>query len=510
MVFKPGPIDGQSVCLRAGGSDEPLVRRCYAVRFPMPKAISRTYVLTLLLVSTLGLAQTPELRTGNYLKLIRNSPPLLEAFLREMPKGGDLHNHLIGAVYAESYLQYAIADKLCIDEKKLSFGEPPCDATQNRGPAERVTTDPTLYRLMIDALSMRDFVPYSVPGLSESGEDHFFQTFGRFASVANAHTGETLAEVASRAGRQNESYLELTVGFDRDSGAIGSKTGWSDNFDEEREKLNSAGIRSAIAGVLKILNDAEAEKDQLLKCRDAAHADPGCRVAIRYIYEVYRGTPKEQVFAEIMTGFAVVKADPRFVAVNPVMPEDGYTATNDYSLHMRFFDYFHKLYPDVHLTEHAGEIAPGQVPPSGLRSHIREAIEIGHAERIGHGVDVMQEDRPLELLAEMAQKKIAVEICLTSNDMILGVRSDRHPFAVYRKYGVPVLIATDDEGVSRSDMTHEYLRAVEGYGLTYAELKKIVRDSITYSFAEPPLKAKLLADLEARFKDFEQHLHGGS
>jgi len=92
----------ERLLLRAGGSDEPFVRRWYAVRFPMPKAISRTYVLTLLLVSTLGLAQTPELRTGNYLKLIRNSPPLLEAFLREMPKGGDLHNHLIGAVYAES------------------------------------------------------------------------------------------------------------------------------------------------------------------------------------------------------------------------------------------------------------------------------------------------------------------------------------------------------------------------------------------------------------------------
>ena len=111
---------------------------------------------------------------------------------------------------------------------------------------------------------------------------------------------------------------------------------------------------------------------------------------------------------------------------------------------------------------------------------------------------------PLELLREMAQKRIAVEICLTSNDLILGVRGNRHPFPVYRKYGAPVVIATDDEGVSRSDMTHEYLRAVEGYGLTYAELKKIVRDSISYSFAEAPLKSKLLADLDARFGEFEK------
>ena len=458
----------------------------------------------LIVFSTLALAQFPEQRASNYLESIRKSPPLLEAFLREMPKGGDLHNHLIGAIYAESYLQYAIADKLCIDQKQLTFAQPPCDEGRNTVPAERVTTDATLYRLMIDALSMRDFVPYSMPGLSESAEDHFFQTFGKFVAVANAHTGETLAEVASRAGHQNESYLEMTVGFDRNSGAIGSKTGWSDNFDEQRDKLNAAGIQSAVAGVLKILNDAEEEKDRLLACHGAAHVDPGCKVTIRYIYEVYRGTPREQVFAEIMTGFAVVKADPRFVAVNPVMPEDGYTSMHDYSLHMKIFDYFHKLYPDVHLTEHAGEIGPGQVPPSGLRSHIREAIEIGHAQRIGHGVDVMQEDRPLELLREMAQKRIAVEICLTSNDLILGVRGNRHPFPVYRKYGAPVVIATDDEGVSRSDMTHEYLRAVEGYGLTYAELKKIVRDSITYSFAEAPLKSKLLADLDAGFGEFEK------
>ena len=421
-----------------------------------------------------------------------------------MPKGGDLHNHLIGAIYAESYLEYAINDKLCIDQKQLTFAQPPCDEARNTVPAERVTTDPTLYRLMIDALSMRDFVPYSMPALSESAEDHFFQTFAKFVAVANAHTGETLAEVASRAGRQNESYLEMTVGFDRNAGAIGSKAGWSDSFDQQREKLDAAGIQSAVAGVLKILNDAEAEKDRVLRCQDAAYADPGCKVTIRYIYEVYRGTPKEQVFAEIMTGFSIVKADPRFVSVNPVMPEDGYTSMHDYTLHMKIFEYFHKLYPDVHLTEHAGELAPGQVPPDGLRSHIRQAIEIGHAQRIGHGVDIVQEDNPVDLLRQMAQKKIAVEICLTSNDLILGVRGSRHPFPVYRKYGVPVVIATDDEGVSRSDMTHEYLRAVEDFGLTYAELKKIVRDSISYSFAEPPLKERLLADLDARFGEFEK------
>jgi len=457
----------------------------------------------LLCVASLSAAQTPEQRTANYFESIRHSPPLLEAFLREMPKGGDLHNHLSGAVYAESYVQYAINDKLCIDKKALAFAQAPCDESRNTVPAETALSDPLLYRLMIDALSMRDFHPYSLPGLSESGEDHFFATFGRFGLVSHAHTGEMLSEVVSRAGRQNISYLELTVGFDHTSPAIGSKVGWTDDFDQMREELSAAGIQDAIASIRKVVDQAEVEKNRLLACDDSAHADPGCKVTIRYIYEVYRGTPKEQVFAEIMSGFAVVKSDPRYLAVNPVMPEDGYTSMHDYDLHMKMFDYFHKLYPDVHLTEHAGELAAGLVPTSGLQSHIRQAVEIGHAQRIGHGVDIMEEERPIELLREMAQKHVAVEICLTSNDLILGVQGDRHPFPVYRKYGVPVVIATDDEGVSRSDMTHEYLRAVQSYGLNYAELKRMVRSSLEYSFAEPQVKTGLLSDLEFRFTAFE-------
>lgn len=461
------------------------------------------FALLLIQSGDFAAAQSAEQRTAQYLETIRNSPPLLEAFLREMPKGGDLHNHLSGAVYAESYFQFAIHDNLCIDRKALAFAAAPCDEGRDSVPAESALANPFLYRVLIDALSMRDFRPYSQPGISESGEDHFFATFGRFGLVSRAHTGEMLAEVASRAGRQNESYLELTLGLDRTSAQLASKVGWMDDFDQMRQKLTDAAIGEAVGEVRKKLDEAETEKDRLLSCHDSAHADPGCKVTIRYIYEVYRGTPKEQVFAEIMSGFALAKADHRYVAVNPVMPEDGYTSMHDYDLHMRMFAYFHKLYPDVHLTEHAGELAAGLVPPSGLRSHIRDAVYIGNAERIGHGVDVMEEDRPTELLQEMARKKIPVEICLTSNDLILGVNGDRHPFPVYRKYGVPVVIATDDEGVSRSDMTHEYLRAVESYRLSYADLKTIVRDSLQYSFAEPTMKSRLLADLQARFSRFE-------
>jgi adenosine deaminase len=170
------------------------------------------------------------------------------------------------------------------------------------------------------------------------------------------------------------------------------------------------------------------------------------------------------------------------VGLNYVMPEDGTISMADYALHMKIVGFLHGLYPKVHISLHAGELAPGLVPPEGLCCHIRLAVELAHAERIGHGVDVMHEDRPYDLLKEMAAKHVMVEINLTSNDVILGVKDQNHPLPIYRKFRVPMALSTDDEGVSRIDMTHEYVRAVESYGLSYADLKQIVRTSLEHTF----------------------------
>ena len=67
-------------------------------------------------------------------------------------------------------------------------------------------------------------------------------------------------------------------------------------------------------------------------------------------------------------------------------------------------------------------------------------------------------------------------------DLAAVLSGDDHPLPIYIKNGVPVAISTDDEGVARSDMTHEYLRAVEGYRLPYTELKRMARQSIEHSF----------------------------
>ena len=188
------------------------------------------------------------------------------------------------------------------------------------------------------------------------------------------------------------------------------------------------------------------------------------------------------VFAEIVLGFELAQSDSRFVGLNLVMPEDWYVPRHDFDLHMKMLDDLHKIYPKVHISLHAGELAVGLVPPEDLHFHIRKSIELGHAERIGHGVSVMSENDSLGLLKEMAAKNVLVEICLTSNAKILGVEGSSHPLPTYLRYKVPVALASDDEGVSRADMTQEYLRAVETFGFSYLDLKRMARQSLEHSF----------------------------
>lgn len=421
------------------------------------------------------------------LEAARTNPLQLRNFLKKMPKGADLHNHLSGAVYAESWIRAAAEDHLCVNLASRSFAKQQGGSEKNSAEANCESgqvaaadtyKDQHLFDALIDAFSMRGFVPSA----GVTAHDHFFDTFARFGGTDHRHLGEWLDEVATRADAQNQQYLELmhTPEFGH-TAAIASQIGWQEDFAQLRDALLAHGLRDEVAPATKAINEAEALRQKREHCGQPEAAS-ACRVQMRYLCQVLRGFPKQQVFAQTLLCFETATSDPRFVGINFVMPEDGYISMSDYALHMRMIAFLHQFYPKVHLTLHAGELAPGLVPYEGLCCHIRLAVEQTKAERIGHGVDVMYEDRPHELLKEMARKHIVVEISLTSNDIILGISGKDHPFPLYRQFGVPTALTTDDEGVSRIDLTHEYVRAVQTYGLNYRDLKQIVRTSLEHSF----------------------------
>jgi len=421
-----------------------------------------------------------------YRTAVAAGPLALHGFLAQFPKGADLHVHLSGAVYAETFIRDAGEDGLCVDPKALSFVKPPC--TSPLVPASQVPSNQDLYDRLINAFSMRSFVPSA----GFSGHDQFFSTFSRFGGLNKSHTGEWIDEAASRSAAQNQQYLELmhTPTFSH-AAAIAKEIGWSQDaaqpdFALLRQKLLDHGLLEEVATDREEVRTADTQRRQLEHC-GTPQATPACQVETRFIYQVLRGFAPEQVFAQTLLGFETVKAtldahETGFVGINFVMPEDGFVSMRDYTLQMKMLDYLHSVYPQVAISLHAGELVPGLVPPEGLRFHVRQAVKLGHATRIGHGVDVMYEDDPQGLLKEMADKHILVEINLSSNEGILGIKGANHPFPLYRAAHVPVALSTDDEGVSRIDITQEYVRAALDYKLNYSDLKQLARTGMEHTF----------------------------
>jgi adenosine deaminase len=471
--------------------EDVLVRSMMRSRYHRP-AVG---ILILLAFGRLLPAQTAEQRTARYLESIRKQPSYLLEFAHDMPKGGDLHNHLSGAIYAEDLIDFAASDNLCVDRTTSRLLAPPCDTCEKytSKPGIRCAyADQVLYNQLIDAWSMRNW-----RSGEESGHDHFFAAFDKFDLASNGHVADAVASVVDRAAREHVRYIEFMLTADGMNAAeLGMKLGWDDDFSKMRDRVLAGGLKETVATTRQALAEDEARVHSKLKC-GTAEAEPGCGVTVRYLYQGLRGLPREAVFAEILLGFELASSDPRFVGLNLVMPEDWYVPIHDFDLHMAMFDYLHGVYPKVHIALHAGELAPGLVKPEDLTFHIRAAVERGHAERIGHGASVMSEKDPIGLMKEMTKRNVLVEINLTSNDEVLDVSGDDHPLPIYIKYGVPVALSTDDEGVARSDMTHEYLRALENYHFSYAEMKRMTRQSLEHSFLPG---ASLWATTKAEFR----------
>lgn len=95
------------------------------------------------------------------------------------------------------------------------------------------------------------------------------------------------------------------------------------------------------------------------------------------------------------------------------------------------FRFLKQRFPNVKLSLHAGELTLGQVTPEELSYHINDAVNVAEANRIGHGVDIMHESNPYQLINTLLNKNVLVEINLTSNKALLGVQGDDHPVRLY-------------------------------------------------------------------------------
>jgi hypothetical protein len=191
------------------------------------------------------------------------------------------------------------------------------------------------------------------------------------------------------------------------------------------------------------------------------------------------------VNAQIALAFLLVDGDPRWVGLNLVAPEDDPATLRNYREQMAMIGRLATVFPKVAVSLHAGEFAMGLVPPEDLRDHIKLALDVAGARRIGHGESIGLEAEALATLRDMARRGVLVEINLTSNAIIHNLEGAQHPFELYRQFGVPTALSADDEGVFRIDLTHEYQRAASTYPrLRYRDFKALSRNALAYGFVE--------------------------
>lgn len=439
--------------------------------------------LSLLAVLCATPARADEAGAAAMFDRIADQPARLRVFLQAMPKGGDLHHHLGGTPYAEDYITWAGEAGLCVTREGLTFVPPPCTAPGLEPAKDIGRRDGALYARLIDAFSVRDR-SRGVGVNDRSGHEDFFGAFANFAPVGMALPGAALAAAQRSAAANGVSYLEtmpILPAINKAAGLLQGKPWNADNLDDALRRM-AKDLPALVDAAVAETDAMERDAHRRLGCDRRAPPEAPCRVTVRYQAYGFRALPPAAAFGQLALGFALAEKDPRYVGVNFVAPEDWPVPVADFDLHMRMFRFLATRYTKAKVSLHAGELELGLVPPRVLSHHIRDSVEIAGARRIGHGVAIPYEADAPGLLARMARDRIAVEINLSSNDVILGVKGARHPLSLYRAAGVPTVISTDDEGVARSDMTNEYMRAATEQGLRYAELKVIARNSLEYAF----------------------------
>jgi len=459
-------------------------------------------------------ARANEAATARHLaSLVAGEPKTAELtmFFSQMPKGGDLHHHYSGAIYAEQYVDWLDKQGYCVNKQsyRIETNKDNVAAERAKAPAERqclgtaeVLADDHTYRELLQRWSSKDFDNHGA--IQAPPDRQFFQTFGYFNAVSNAMFAEGLQELKKRAVQENISYIETMFKlapfsanpeFDAKMWAAGASDAalddtmrsWSAALEQDPAfNKNLADFVSRTAAVAAGIDDE--------------------RFTMRYQAYVLRLLPPAQVFSSMLTAFKAAGQSPLIVGVNIVGQESQAVSMRDYALHMKMFRYLKTQYPNVKLALHAGELALGDVPPDGLRFHIDQAINVAGANRIGHGIDLAHESNALAILKTMKARDIAVEINLTSNAFISGVKGENHPLTLYRQYGVPYVISTDDAGVTRHTLAQEYMLFASRYKPGYAEIKKASYNSLRYSFLAEADKQRLARQLDERYAVFEANI----
>jgi adenosine deaminase CECR1 len=391
------------------------------------------------------------------------TPEELYRVLYDLPKGGDLHDHLGGAIFPELWWRLATERGKFYTRVRFSECATSCPSPllefhtvsestwSGFSPCCRAEYEP-----LSELDSGRKEAWMSAMRIDEpdEGRDEFFEKIWvRLGEVLDQ--AELIAESAvlnqEQLAHENVSYVEFQLSpFGR---KLGERTLEADEFHEilaerlEREDAKETGV------------------------------------VVRMQTNVLRFHPDAEKMVEESWAFVDRHRD-LWVSVNLVGRED-----NDKGYPLRFLETFREMrrrYPRIGLAIHGGEV-------DEPNHHVRDTLLLG-ADRIGHGTNLVTDPETLLL---MRTGKFAVEMSLVSNRLLEYAEDlSRHPFPELLRLGVPVCLSTDDRGMWDSNMTDEWFEAVTRFHLSWEEVVGLGRNSLDFALVPSELKAALLEEYE--------------
>ncbi len=222
--------------------------------------------------------------------------------------------------------------------------------------------------------------------------------------------------------------------------------------------------------------------DQLAALERArAWAERELGVTMRYIIDIPRGIPAEDGFE--VARWVAGALDRGVVALGLGGPEVG----NPPSLYAEAFAFAREN--GVPCVLHAGET----VGPES----IREALEIGHSQRIGHGVRCLEDPA---LVAHLREAQIPLEVCPSSNVCLKVAPSfAAHPLPRLLAEGLYVTLNSDDPPMFNTTLTDEYLRAVKAFNLSREQVGALVLNGVRAALLPDAARQAMEAAFQAEF-----------
>jgi adenosine deaminase len=280
---------------------------------------------------------------------------------------------------------------------------------------------------------------------ADSGSlERYLETFAH--TVAVMQTEESLERVA------RECAIDLAA-----DGVVYAEVRFAPELHTEKGLSHSAVIDAVLRG---------------FKAGEAVAAASGHRIRMAGLLIAMRHAAKSSAIAELVVAYR----DLGIVGFDIAGAEAGFPPTR----HLDAFEYLRRA--NAHFTIHAGE-------GFGLLS-IWEALQWCGAERLGHGVRIMDDISKIgdsyelgRLASYVRDRRVPLELCPSSNLQTGAAPSiAEHPIGILEKLRFRVTVNTDNRLMSQTSMSHEMELLVDAFGWTLADLQRVTVNAMKSAF----------------------------